>query len=498
MDESTRLAQHYFFVEKMIEEQNELESYINECVILSNTNLTKKQVFQEMTVLNEADFGNRIKIIFNRLKSFFSKLIQRFYISFQKGSDIKFLENYKDIILGKEFKLDITMGNHFDALKRVDKLIKPEIVKNILKPIDTSEFDNIIKQSKRGSGKDSDEETKDKTEEEYKKEQYKAIFKSYNNSESLDGVDPDKSEDIESDLKEYFAGGSENISFSPNEIQQNMDYIFKYLYHSDNLINNIENYRKTFEDSMNKCESAYNISFDKAQKLIQAHDDAIKNNNKINKDTNSTDQQKNNAAEKVNTANTALSNALNNVNKSLQNNGGNQNESSLVWSNIYNTYLNEDITVKEPTKQTTDNSDANSKVVKGGTNNIDIKSAETNNTNKNKTENSTNKDIRNSGKDSKNSGSVQGTNAALKASGKIDSEGNISNKESDVDISDFQNVSTSLIRAYSNTRTMMIASALNEIRLAQKEFGQLLKAHVNYYVGTIDNTEDNTSTNKLK
>ncbi len=501
MEEYIRLAQHYFFVEQMIEEQNELESYINECVILSNNNLTKKQVFQEITVLNEADFGNKIKIIFNRLKSFFSKLVQRFYVSFQKGSDIKFLENYKDIILGKEFKLDITMGNHFDALKRVDKLIKPETVKKILTPISQDAFDQIIESAKKGSGKDADEETKDKTEEDYKKTQYKIIFKAYANSDSLDGVDPDKSEDIESDLKEYFAGGSENISFTPNDIQQNMDYIYKYLYHSDNLIANIENYRKTFEDSMNKCETAYDTSFNKAQKLIQAHDDAIKNNTEVN-NKKSTEDEKTAAQTKVDNANSELSKALNNVNKSLkstQQQGTSNVNASYVWSNVYNTYLNEDITVKEPSKPTTtDNSDSNAKVVKGGTNNIDTKSAETNDTNKNKTETSTNKDIRNTGKDAKSSGSVQGTNAALQASGKIKDDNTIQDTASAVDISEFQTVSTSLIRAYSNTRTMMIASALNEIRLAQKEFGQLVKAHVNYYVGTIDNTDDNTSTNKLK
>lgn len=501
MEEYTRLAQHYFFVEQMIEEQNELESYINECVILSNNNLTKKQVFQEMTVLNEADFGNKIKIIFNRLKSFFSKLVQRFYVSFQKGSDNKFLENYKDIILGKEFKLDITMGNHFDALKRVDRLIKPETVKKILTPISQDAFNQIIESSKKGSGKDTDEETKDKTEEDYKKTQYKTIFQAYANSDSLDGVDPDKSEDIESDLKEYFAGGSENISFTPNEIQQNMDYIYKYLYHSDNLITNIENYRKTFEDSMNKCETAYNTSFNKAQKLIQAHDDAIKNNTEVNSKK-STEDEKTAAQTKVDNTNSELAKALDNVNKSLkstqQQEVANVN-ASYIWSNVYNTYLNEDITVKEPSKPTTtDNSDSNTKVVKGGTNNIDTKSAETNDTNKNKTETSTNKDIRNTGKDAKSSGSVQGTNAALQASGKIKDDSTIQDTASTVDISEFQTVSTSLIRAYSNTRTMMIASALNEIRLAQKEFGQLVKAHVNYYVGTIDNTDDNTSTNKLK
>jgi hypothetical protein len=71
----TDMISYTSFMESMIEEQQEMQDYVNECIILSNPN--RKQVFTELAVFNEAKAGDKIKGFFARLKSFFSKIWQK-------------------------------------------------------------------------------------------------------------------------------------------------------------------------------------------------------------------------------------------------------------------------------------------------------------------------------------------------------------------------------------------------------------------------------------
>ena len=71
MDRFTDMVDYFYFTENMINQQNEMERYINECIILSNPN--RKKVFQEMTVFNEVVFGDKAKSLFSSLKTFFAK-----------------------------------------------------------------------------------------------------------------------------------------------------------------------------------------------------------------------------------------------------------------------------------------------------------------------------------------------------------------------------------------------------------------------------------------
>ena len=101
----TDKIEYMTFFEAMIEEQRDMEDYVNECITLTDPN---KKIFNEFQVFNEGKAGDKVKALFNRLRSFFSKIWQKFLEKLRAwvGDNKKYLETYKDIIIGKKVKIN--------------------------------------------------------------------------------------------------------------------------------------------------------------------------------------------------------------------------------------------------------------------------------------------------------------------------------------------------------------------------------------------------------
>ena len=135
----TDKIEYMTFFEAMIEEQRDMEDYVNECITLTEPN---KKIFNEFQVFNEAKFGDKVKGLFNRLKSVFSRIWQKFLEKLNAWSqdNKKYLETYKDIILGKKITLtSVKMKNHFEGRERITKVFN-----NVSKFAIPIKFDTFI------------------------------------------------------------------------------------------------------------------------------------------------------------------------------------------------------------------------------------------------------------------------------------------------------------------------------------------------------------------
>ena len=101
--------------------------------------------------------------------------------------------------------------------------------------------------------------------------------------------------------------------------------------------------------------------------------------------------------------------------------------------------------------------------------------------------NNTNTAVKNNMDGTKASASTVGT-----ADAKDVSEGEINEK-----MAEYQSAAQSFISAYGTARNVMFGSILNGANSARKDFMQIIRAHVNVYLGTVNNTEQDTGATSI-
>lgn len=228
-------AQAFEYQMSKAQNQIELESYINECVILAeNSNLISK-----LKAFNEAEgksgwekikdglkkFGEFIKRIFTK---FFDKM-SRFF----KGNKA-WLDKHKATIINNPFKFEsVTMYDYFEGIKRITGSYIPAFTN-----YDTDLKDKLID---------------DKTTYEWMAKCIKMDKFTYS-----DGVNFGEA------VTNFFRGGENMKTFTPSTL--NMSDIFNYCYEYDKMAANIEHDQKTLRNALDGIQSA----IDKKAKTLTA------------------------------------------------------------------------------------------------------------------------------------------------------------------------------------------------------------------------------------
>lgn len=85
------------FLNAIYEQDRDMERYVNECLIKASGN---KQAINEMTVLNEGTFFDKVKNFFNKIKNFFKKIFTKFSASLSGvfAEQKKYIDKYNFII----------------------------------------------------------------------------------------------------------------------------------------------------------------------------------------------------------------------------------------------------------------------------------------------------------------------------------------------------------------------------------------------------------------
>ena len=481
----TSMALSFAHIENMIEEQREMEEYIGECIILSST--PKKRLFSEMVAFNEASVGDKIKAVFARIKSFFSKIWQRFLekLNAAFSNEKEYLEKYKDIIIGKKVTLtSVKMPNHFKGIERVKAATNK--APDFATPIDFNgvissassrgviDFSNqnnsmgVVKANATAVAKGADlSETREKY-----------LVQEYNNLVKIcaadSGIKIDESSEASTKLNEYFNGG-EDETFGADDLD--MKVMYKYVYSVKELTDGLNKMRENYMASMTKNEQAYTASFEKYKKLVTNHLNANKSGNKE-------DIKKANNDLKSGTAD--LVNQIKDAKKAVtdaENEEKNAKQESYTYSRVFGTIFNEAII------NNTNSSPSNkgSSTITGGTNDIDNKPAVGAANATSAAMKNANAGVKNNFDRSKTSASVVGT-ADANSVGQSD----IADK-----MSEYQSAAQSFINAYGTARNVMFGSILNGANSARKDFMQIIRAHVNVYLGTVNNTEQDTGATSI-
>lgn len=468
MDRFTDMVDYFYFTENMINQQNEMERYINECIILSNPN--RKKVFQEMTVFNEVVFGDKAKSLFSRLKTFFAKLFGKITESLSKifAGNKEYLDKYKDIILGKTVKISGKMKKFIGSgggIERTRSLFKNAA--KITVPIQAAEYDKFIDQAKTDSKKTEGDDRND-AEKEFKNKQYTKVLTDLNIPSSE--VDPKTSDDISADLKSYYCGGDEIVEYTNTDFSTDvMKEIYKFLYSSDELTSGLAKFRDTYQSCMAKSEQAFDQAFEKAKKLKSK-----------SLDTNATKETQENAAKKLEKMATDANDAADTEKTKREAKQQPQPQNTgYVYSTVYQTYLNEfEVTGSSSSEdKSTDN-------VSADTNKINTQAASTTASNTSKAATSKTKTIKANTADYNDTAK----NAAVQK---------VKDAEAETDLEAFQTLSMSYIKAFSEARTMVFSAACTAVNMAQKELFQFVSAHVRSYIGSENNTDDDTNVSKL-
>lgn len=117
----TKEFEYASFLMESLENQKSMERYIQECCIISEGT----EVFERIQALNE----NKVTDAFKKFVEWFKGLIAKFIekLTGFVASDKKYLDKYKDIILGKKFKITSTMPEYFTGLKRINNTTVPDL-----------------------------------------------------------------------------------------------------------------------------------------------------------------------------------------------------------------------------------------------------------------------------------------------------------------------------------------------------------------------------------
>ena len=116
------------FCYEVMEQHREMEKFVNECLIMASGN---KKAINEMYILNEAAFGDKVKAFFEKIKNFFKKIFDKLGASMSAlfSEQKKYMEKYAYIITKCKWKAgDISdMKDHFVGIPRIIDMVNTNI-----------------------------------------------------------------------------------------------------------------------------------------------------------------------------------------------------------------------------------------------------------------------------------------------------------------------------------------------------------------------------------
>src|SRR5574344_1528588 len=113
-------SEYIRYLSGRMDQQDRLDRYISECVILSETTTNSCKI-TKIAALNET-VGSAIKDMWTKFKTFISKIWNKFMEQITKmcAQDQTYLNKYKDIIIKNKLKFEFTVtGNYMVGISRL-------------------------------------------------------------------------------------------------------------------------------------------------------------------------------------------------------------------------------------------------------------------------------------------------------------------------------------------------------------------------------------------
>lgn len=285
-NEFDRIVRDAEFAYQLMEQNREMERFVNESIILASGN---RSAINEMVIIHEAAAGDKIKGFFEKIKNFFKKIFDKLGASmsalFKEQKD--YIDKYAQIITKCKWNVgDVTdIYDHFKGLPRIisvidtgenailgtnmDKYFKGENIANDKDKdlfIDTNTFeskDNVISKLDKMK-KEPIDPNKIRTE-------------AFNNFIStgywagLDGFAAMKQNDSNGNVnaadtfKAWFNGSADTITYSGDDMENNFQTVINVCYGGQSYLNKLEKIVTTVNKKMDDATKAME-NYHKAQK----------------------------------------------------------------------------------------------------------------------------------------------------------------------------------------------------------------------------------------
>lgn len=477
------------FLNAIYEQDRDMERYVNECLIKASGN---KQAINEMTVLNEGTFFDKVKNFFNKIKNFFKKIFTKFSASLSGvfAEQKKYIDKYNFIITKCKWNAgeasDVKdrfkgIPRIFDMVDNVDSACMLQDMTNYADEkaqgqidgksayIDVKVFDSAESIEKATVPEKIDNaKAKDKVYEVFSKSQYWSTLKNF---DSYKQTDSNGNADMAATMSAWFSGSIDEVSWDETYIDNNFQTVINVSYAGQSYLNKLQkivnNVTKKMDDLDKSMETYVKTQQDKVTKAINSGAEKAKQNAK---------QEEQQAAQKVEDAvdkgatDASQTDAAQGATQPTNQQGETaSDESTNLWSG-YNSFLNEMQLKNASSGSSNNDSSPTSKQSKTNLNNtgsVESKKAVDAN---NKLHQQTAPKV---------NGTAQDVNANNQTTGNVTDE--IKKKAATLLENEIWNRQV-ILNEMTNVASTIVRKAFTAFQNANSDFFTLIKAHVQWYL----------------
>jgi len=284
------------FLNAIYEQDRDMERYVNECLIKASGN---KQAINEMTVLNEGTFFDKVKNFFTKIKNFFKKIFTKFSAALTGvfAEQKKYIDKYNFIITKCKWNAgeasDVKdrfkgIPRIFDMVDNVDSACMLQDMTNYADEkaqggeqgqidgktayIDVKIFDSADSIEKATVPEKIDNaKARDKVYEIFSKSQYWSTLKNF---DSYKQTDSDGNADMAATMSAWFSGSVDEVSWDDAYIDNNFQTVINVSYAGQSYLNKLQkivnNVTKKMDDLDKSMETYVKAQQDKVTKAVNS------------------------------------------------------------------------------------------------------------------------------------------------------------------------------------------------------------------------------------
>lgn len=287
-----RVYEDMMFYHEFVQQELEMERYINEHIILASGN---QKAINEMTILNEAGFGEKVKAFFEKIKNFFRAIFAKFTERLDDwiGDVKKYCDKYSNIINTRKFIAgDVVMYNHFKGYENIVKAVSNNTIPtqidllttnpdNNNEPLDLLADAQFKKLHDALTSNDAnkiiafrDENTKNNTlkfskeaQNKYSENKLTQIAQGFDKSIEIE-KDDNGVVDANKTFLNFFRGSKDEQDFTVDDIEKNFKYIVSTVYGSKEYLTKLQSIEKNYSTKLEQVEKKFESGYDNLKKAI--------------------------------------------------------------------------------------------------------------------------------------------------------------------------------------------------------------------------------------
>lgn len=488
------------FLNAIYEQDRDMERYVNECLIKASGN---KRAINEMTVLNEGTFFDKVKGFFNKIKNFFKKIFTKFSAALSGvfAEQKKYIDKYNFIITKCKWNAgeasDVKdrfkgIPRIFDMVDNVDSACMLQDMTNYADEkaaqggeqgqidgksayIDVKVFDSAESIEKATIPEKIDNaKARDKVYEVFSKSQYWSTLKNF---DSYKQTDSNGNADMAATMSAWFSGSVDEVSWDDTYIDNNFQTVINVSYAGQSYLNKLQkivnNVTKKMDDLDKSMETYVKAQQDKVTKAVNSGAEKT-NQNAKQEEQQAVQQVKDAAAKGATDASQTDTTQTDATQGSTTQPTGQQgetasDESANLWSG-YNSFLNEMQLKNASSGSSNNDSSPTSKQSKTNLNNtgsVESKKAVDAN---NKLHQQTAPKV---------NGTAQDVNANNQTTGNVTDE--VKKKAATLLENEIWNRQV-VLNEMTNVASTIVRKAFTAFQNANSDFFTLIKAHVQWYL----------------